>query len=270
LIQDHRTPEAIDKLSVIARAYSVRGEVAQATKLWRRIIELSPMDMPARSQLIDLLADRGQTDDAIHEYMELSDVYYRLAELDMSRKTLTTALHFVQQANADRTWNVNILQRMADIDMQRLDWKQAVRVYEQIRTLRPDDQVARRQLIELHVRMAQHQQATAELEGFLTFLETSGRAPEAIPFLEDLIREHEDQAMFRRALAAQLHSQGRTQEAVEQLDVLGEKLMQNGRNAEAMEVITQIVGMNPPNVMDYRQLLAQISAAGDQGPRAQA
>ena len=270
LIQDHRVPEAIEKMSVVARAYGVRAEVTQATKLWRRIIELAPMDMPARSQLIDLLADRGQTDDAIHEYMELADVYYRLAELDMSRKTLTTALHFVQQANAASTWNVSILQRMADIDMQRLDWKQAVRVFEQIRTLRPDDQAARRQLIELHTRMAQQQQATAELESFLTFLETSGRAPEAIPFLEDMIREHEDQPLFRRALAAQLHSQGRTQEAVEQLDVLGERLMQSGKKAEAMEVITQIVGMNPPNVSDYRQLLAQISVAGSQGPSAQA
>jgi tetratricopeptide (TPR) repeat protein len=226
--------------------------------------------MPARSQLIDLLADRGQTDDAIHEYMALADTYYRLAELDMSRKTLTTALHFVQQANADRTWNVSILQRMADIDMQRLDWKQAVRVYEQIRTLRPDDQAARRQLIGLHTRMAQQHQATAELESFLTFLETSGRATEAIPFLEDLIREHDDQPMFRRALAAQLHSQGRTQEAVDQLDVLGERLMQSGRNAEAIEIITQIVGMNPPNVADYRELLTQISTSGRQGPSAQA
>jgi predicted Zn-dependent protease len=108
------------------------------------------------------------------------------------------------------------------------------------------------------------------LESFLTFLESSGRAAEAIPFLEDLIREHAEEPMFRRALAAQLHSQGRTQEAVEQLDVLGEKLMQGGRNAEAMEIITQIVGMNPPNVADYRQLLAQIAAAGREGPSVQA
>ena len=49
-------------------------------------------------------------------------------------------------------WNVHLLQRMADIDMQRLDWKQALRVYEQIRTLRPDDQAARKQLLELYAR----------------------------------------------------------------------------------------------------------------------
>jgi tetratricopeptide (TPR) repeat protein len=260
LIEDNRASDAIAKLSVMARAYGVRGEVAQATKLWRRIISLAPMDMSARSQLIDLLAERGQVEEVLREYIDLADVYYRLAELDMARKTYTTALHFVQQANADRAWNVDILQRMADIDMQRLDWKQAVRVYEQIRTLRPDDQGVRRQLVEVYTRMGQPQQAAGELDSYQTYLEAHGRLAEAVPFLEDLIREHGDLPMFKRALAAQLHRLGRTTEAVEQLDALGEQLLEAKRKDEALEVITQIVSMNPPNVNDYRKLLAQIRA----------
>jgi tetratricopeptide (TPR) repeat protein len=121
----------------VAHSYSVRGEVAQATKLLRRIIHISPMDIGARNRLIDQLTARGQLDDAIHEYLEMAAIYYRLAELDMARKTYTTALRLVQQGNASRDWNAHILQRMADIDMQRLDWKQALRVYEQIRTSSP-------------------------------------------------------------------------------------------------------------------------------------
>lgn len=259
LIQDNRLPDAIAKLSVVAHAYSVRGEVAQSIKLWRRIIQLAPMDMAARTHMIELLLARGQVDEAINDYLELADIYYRLADLDMARKTYTTALHVVQQANADRTWNVHILQRMADIDMQRLDWKQAVRVYEQIRTLRPDDAGVRKQLIELFSRMGQSQQATAELDSFLTFLESNGKSAEAVPFLEDLVKEHEDQLMFRRALAAQLHRLGRTREAVGQLDALGDALLQGGKSDEAIEVIAQIVAMNPPNASEYRKLLAQIA-----------
>jgi predicted Zn-dependent protease len=94
----------------------------------------------------------------------------------MARKTYTTALRVVQQANADRQWNVHILQRMADIDMQRLDWKQAIRVFEQIRTLRPDDQSARKNLIELSLRMGQPAQAGAELESYFSYLQNSNRA----------------------------------------------------------------------------------------------
>ena len=94
---------------------------------------------------------RGDVDEAINEYLEVADIYYRLAELDMARKTYTDALRVVQQANADRSWNVHILQRMADIDMQRLDWKQALRVYEQLRSLTPDDEFVRKQLVDLNV-----------------------------------------------------------------------------------------------------------------------
>ena len=144
LVRENHTEEAIAKFNTIAEAYSVRGEAVQAAKLLRRVLQLAPMDMVARRKLIDQLASRGQMDDAIREYLELADIYYRLAELDMARKTYTTALRVVQQANADRSWNIHILQRMADIDMQRLDWKQAIRVYEQIRTLRPDDEGMRK------------------------------------------------------------------------------------------------------------------------------
>lgn len=258
LIQEGRTQDAITKFSVVAHAYGVRGEVSPASKLLRRIIELAPMDLSAHTQLIDQLVARGQVDDAINEYLELADIYYRLAELDMARKTYTTALRLVQQANANRAWNVHILQRMADIDMQRLDWKQALRVYEQIRTLRPDDQGARKQLIELYSRMGQGEHVSAELESFLSYLNSNGKSNEAIPFLEDLIKQHEDLPIFKRVLAQQLHQLGQTDQAIAQLDALGESLLQEDRKKEAAAVINQILLMNPPNAEDYRQLLSQI------------
>lgn len=258
LIQEGRNADAIAKFAVVAHAYSVRGEVAQATKLLRRIIQIAPMDLSARTRLIDQLVARGQVDEAIKEYLEQADIYYRLAELDMARKTYTTALRLVQQANADRAWNVHILQRMADIDMQRLDWKQAMRIYEQIRTLRPDDQGSRKQLIELYMRMGQQPQATAELESFMSYLDSNNKANDAIPFLEDMIKEHEDQIIYRRILAEQLNHLGRKEKAIAQLDALGESLMQAGKKQDAIAVINQILLMGPPNAEDYRQLLAQI------------
>lgn len=258
LIQENRTEDAITKFEVVAEAYSVRGEVNQASKLLRRVIQLAPMDLAARTHLIDQLVARGQVDEAVNEYMELADIYYRLAELDMARKTYTTALRVVQQANADRSWNVNILQRMADIDMQRLDWKQAMRVFEQIRTLRPDDEMVRKQLIDLNLRMAQPPQAMAELENFIAYLESNRKGDRIVAFLEELTKEHSDQPLLQRVLAEQLHRAGRTEEAVAGLDTLGETLLKTGKKKEAAEIISQIIRMNPPNADAYRQLLAQI------------
>ncbi len=258
LVQEGRTDDAIIKYGVVAHAYGVRGEVAQATKLLRRVIQLAPLDLGARSRLIDQLTARGQMDEAINEYLELADIYYRLAELDMARKTYTTALRVIQQGNVSRDWSVHILQRMADIDLQRLNWKQALRIFEQIRTLRPDDDGVRKQLVELNMRMGQQEQAMSELENYLTYLESNHKAQNAILFLEDLIKDHDDEPLLKRALAEQLHRSGRTEEAVRQLDALGESLMEAGKKREALEVINQIILMNPYNVEDYRQLLLQM------------
>jgi tetratricopeptide (TPR) repeat protein len=258
LVQDGRSPEAITKYSVVAHAYSVRGEVLPATKLLRRIIQISPMDMGARNRLIDQLVARGHIDEAIDEYLELAAIYYRLADLDMARKTYTTALRVIQQGNANRDWNTHILQRMADIDMQRLDWKQALRVFEQIRTLIPDDDATRKQLIELNLRMGQTEKALTELEGYITHLESQNKNEPALNFLEELVRDHPEQPMLKRTYAALLHRTGRTSEAISLLDGLGETLLQNGDRQGAMEVINQIVLMNPPNAEDYRTLLTQM------------
>jgi len=258
LVQEGRPTDAIAKYTVVAQSYSARGEVLQASKLLRRIIQLSPMDLGARNRLIDQLIARGQVDDAVHEYLELAAIHYRLAELDMARKTYTIALRLVQQGNASRDWNTHILQRMADIDLQRLDWKQALRVYEQIRTLDSDDDSARKQIIELNLRMVQPDKALSELENYINHLESQNKNDLAITFLEELIKEHENEPLLKRTLAAQLHQMGRTAEAVSLLDVLGEVLVEKGDREGAIDVINQIVLMNPQNVDEYRQLLNQL------------
>lgn len=260
LVREGHVQEALSKFVVVANAYNVRGESHQATKMLRKVIDLAPMDLAARTRIIDQLIARGQVDDAINEYIELADIYYSLAELDMARKTYTTALRVVQQANADRNWNVHILQRMADIDVQRLDWKQALRVFEQIRTLRPEDEGVRRKLIELNLRLAQEPQAIAELENFLTYLESNNLSAQSIPFIEMLVEENKDQVLLRRVLADQYKQAGQITEAISQLDAIGEFFVEEGKNREAAEVIQQILSMDPPNSDGYRQLLQQIKS----------
>ena len=258
LMQESRTQDAIAKFSVVAQAYGARGEVNQASRLLRRIIQLAPMDLPARRRLIDQLVAHDQVNEAIQEYIGMADIYYRQAELEIARQTYMTALRMVQQTKVDRSWSIQILRRIADIDMQRLDWKEATRIYEQIRTIQPDDQAARKQLVGLYTRMGQVPQATFELERFLTYLESNGRTDESLPFLQDLLMENEDSPFIRRALAEQLYQMGQTDKAVSQLDSLGEILLQSGKINEAVEVVGQILAMNPPNANDYRTLLNQI------------
>ena len=260
LIQEGRTQDAVTKYAVVAQAYSARGEATQAVSLLRRIVQVAPMDLSARSRLIDQLAARGLVDEAIGEYIDLADIYYRLAELEMARKTYTTALRLAQQGGANRTWSVKLLQRMADIDMQHLDWRQAMRVFEQLRTLEPDDISVRKNLIELNFRLNQQPQAIAELENLVTHLDGTGRRAEAIPLLEELVNDNPKQAILRRALAEEYRRAKRIPDAVAQMDTLGESLLNAGDRDAAIQVIESIIAMNPPHQARYQALLEKLKS----------
>jgi len=258
LIEEGRTQDAIAKYTVVAEAYSVRGEAGQAVNLLRRIVQVAPMDLDIRTRLIETLAAHGQVDEAIGEYLDLADIYYRLAELDMARKTYTLALQLAQQGNANRAWTLKLLQRMADIDMQRLDWRQALRVFEQIRLFEPNDLPARKNLIDLNIRLSQDTQAAEELENLLTYLEGAGRRKDVIPFLEELIGEMPQQLLLRRALAEEYRRAGRMQDAVAQLDTVGESLLNAGQKDGAIQAIEAIIALNPPNQASYKMLLERL------------
>jgi predicted Zn-dependent protease len=106
--------------------------------------------------------------------------------------------------------------------------------------------------------MGQQDRAMSELESYITHLESQNKKELAVTFLEDLARDHEEQPLIKRTLAALLHRSGRMGEAIPILDQLGEALLEKGDKQGAMEVINQIVLMNPPNAQDYRALLAQM------------
>ena len=260
LIQDGRTQDAIAKYTVVAEAYSVRGEATQAVNLLRRIVQVAPMDLTIRTRLIDQLAARGLVDEAINEYMNLADIYYRLAELDMARKTFTTALQLAQQGGAQDAWSVKLMRRMADIDMQRLDWRQALRILEQIRTLQPSDATIRKSLIDLNLRLAQVSQAGAELENYLAYLQSSNRRKEAIPFLEDLVNELPKQSILHLALAEEYRHARRIPDAVSQLETRNELLIAAGDREGAIQNLETILSMNPPHIEKYRSLLAKVKS----------
>lgn len=260
LIQTGRVQDAIAKYTVVAQAYSVRGEAAQAAALMRRIMQIAPMDLNVRARLIDHLLARGQVDEAIGEYLDLADIHYRLAELDNARKTYAAALRQAQHSSNNREWSIKILQRMADIDMQRLDWKQALRVFEQIRTLRPDDMSVRKNLIGLNLRLNQPAQAAAELENFTAYLETANQRADAIPFLEELVQENPGEAALRRALAEEYRRAGQIEEAVAQLDALGNLLLDVGDQEGAIQTIEAIIALNPPNAAEYKNVLKKLQS----------
>ena len=258
LIQENRIPEAVLKYSIVAKSYSVRGEYNRAISLLKRVTELSPIDMEARNTLISLLTERGKSQDAIQEYTKLAETYYHQADLASARKTYSIAFRFGQQSNVDRDTKVKLMHRMADIDMQSLDWRNAIRVFEQIRTLDPEDGKARDMLFELNIRLGQINQAMSELDNYLNHLINVHRTTEALEYINSKIHENQSQPALYRRLADIYRLLGRKEEAINQLEMAKELFIQAGNRKAAIESLMTILALNPSNASVYQRMLVEI------------
>jgi tetratricopeptide (TPR) repeat protein len=259
LLQQNRVEAAVDKFLVVAQSYSVRGDAHRATEMYRRIVDYIPMDMSIRTRLIEQLTALGQAEDAIGEYLKLADVFYNQADLYNARQTFAQAMKLAHQANVDKAWKVKVLHRMADIDMQSLDWRQAMRDFEQIRNLQPEDEKARISLIDLNFRLGQSTQALAELDNFASYLWKNDRKDQAIQFMENIVAENPKQPAIHRRLAELYRQTGRDSDALKQLDSAGELLMDAGDQTGALECVKAILALNPPNAAEYKNLLEKLS-----------
>jgi tetratricopeptide (TPR) repeat protein len=262
LVQEGRIPEAVLKYSIVAKSYSVRGETNRAINLLRRVAELNPVDMETRNNLIDLLVTEGKVQDTIQEYTKLAESYYNIADLPMARKTYSLAFRYAQQANADRENKVKLMQRMADIDMQSLDLRNAIRVFEQIRNIDPDDEKTRNMLFELNNRLGQSTQAMTELDNYLNHLITSHRTTEALEYINNKIHENQEQPTLYRRLAEIYRLLGRNEEAINQLEMAKELFIQAGNRSAAIEALRTILALNPSNASMYQRMLVDLEAEG--------
>ncbi len=257
-----RQDEAVAKYMIMADTYQSRGDSRHAATIYQRILRLMPMDVQTRSRLIDLLISQHEVDKALEQYLALADTYYQLAQSDKARETYQAAMNHVPRASQSKHWAKQILHKVGDIDMQRIDWRRAVQDYEQIKAIAPDDERARLSLVEVHFRTGNSARAVKELDELLVSFTSAGKAGKVLPVLEEQVRNHPTEMALHMRLARAYLGSGMTAQAIEQLDALGDLQLQAGLHKEAAATIRGIIALNPPNVAEYRQVLAHISTTG--------
>jgi len=255
LIKSDRIPEAIDKFLMVANFYSVRGESGRAIDVLRRVVQLAPMDLESRRRLIEQLIARGDIEEAIAEQLKLGEVYYNMAEIASARQTYSDSLRLAQQHKVEVIWKIRAMHRIADLDIQSLDWHRALRMFEKIRNLDPGDQKARQNLVDLNFRLGQSAQALNEIKTYITYMENTGEIEPLGEFLETLLRDYPKNAFIHQQLGDHYRKAGQISDAIVAYDTAGELYMEAGDRGRARFVITSILELNPPNADHYRQLL---------------
>jgi len=261
LAKEGRTQEASAKLNLVANTYLMRGNPEKAADLFTEVIELWPADMAARERVIDMLKEQGRVADAIKQYSEMGDFFYRLmADPARATQIYNDALVYAKKNEGNAPEMVNILKALADIESQQLNWTKALAFYQQVMEIAPDDQDTALSVVDLSFQMGNSAEAVNSLDVFIRTCITRGQTEKIVATLEEQTRKYPNEVAVRQRLAQVYRQQKRNPDAIAQLDAIGELLLDQGRIPEAAETIKSIIEMNPPDLDGYKALLAQLES----------
>ncbi len=262
MIQGDRVEEGVKKLITIGETYAARGEHKRSSEIMTEVLKHAPVNMDIRKLLIDHLMSTENFDEALDQYMEMAEIHRQMAQVDEARDVLAEALKLAQSTDTDTERVKKILHQMGDIDLARLELRQGVEVYSEIRKLDPEDEVARATLIDLNLRLGQESSAAAELDGYLDLLVRRKQGTKALKALEQIVSDYPGKQALHARLAEAYRAAGRNEDAIAQLDALGEIQLDAGQTNEARRTIQNILDLDPPDVESYRQLLSNLESDG--------
>lgn len=258
MVREGRLRQAINKYQTVAQSYIVRDDFDRAASILNEVLEMAPLDTSIRTELINLLEQQGRQPEAMPHYLHLGKTYRQLGNIDGAREALTMAHALCKRFTDDTEQLVAIKHQIADIDMTRFDLRRAQRTYEEILEIRPNDERAQRQLIDIHFSQGNSNEGVKRLDELLSQYAREKQVAPIVKTLEELVRLYPDEIALRSRLAGLYRQTGRKAEAITQLDALGELQLKAGMTQEAIVTIKQLVKLGPENANQYLQLLRQL------------
>jgi tetratricopeptide (TPR) repeat protein len=251
--------EAIDKFRTVARTYEIRGQISQALTTYQTMLEVSPVDIAVQRHVVELLIQHGRIDDALEQYMQTADAYYQLAQPERAREIYSEALRLAPRGSAAKSWNALILHRMADLDVQRLDWNAAIKDYEEILRIAPNDERAHLALFRLYPRAGRPNLGIGALDNLIKHYLTLRNPQKALAVLGDLVENQPDSIPLRTRIAQLFLNVGDRDRALEHLDILGDLQLEGGHRDAAIKTIEAILALDPPNRQAYVDLYREMA-----------
>lgn len=257
MVKEGRLRQAINKYYIVARVYLIREEYDRAASVLSEVLDMAPLDTAIRQELISVLEYQGRTDEALTHYIQLGQTYKQLGNIDGARESYVVA-EGIARRGGSRGDILTIKHAIADIDVSRLDTRRAMRLYEEILELNPEDERAYRQLTEILLNQNSPVEAMRRLDTLLGMYAKQRQVTPILKTLEELVRLYPNEIGLRSRLAGIYRQMGRKDDALRQLDALGDLQLKAGLSADAAVTVKQIIKMEPPNIEQYRVLLQQL------------
>lgn len=262
LMVQGRTQQAITLFLTIADTYQVRGEIQYATNIYREILDQAPVDVEARTRMIELLVDEDEIEQALEHYLILADTYYQTAEVERALTVYGEALGLVSRSPNQRAWETDILYHMGDIFEQRVEWARAIAAYESIVVIAPRDERALLGLTHLYFKQGQREIALRALDTLLDVHRTAGKTQTLLEVLQEVTQAFPEESELHVRLASACVDCGLSRQAIDEYAAVGKMQLEAGQRAEAADTIQTIIDLGPEEVDEYRHLLARIRSGG--------
>ena len=252
--------QAVATQLAVAEVYKARNQPQLAIDICHRILRQLPMEVRARTRLVQLLLEHDDIDRALEQYMALADTYYQLAEVDRALETYEAALRVVSKSPQRMRWETEFLHRMGDIFVQRVDWTRAVWAYETIVAHSPSDARARLQLIDLHFKQGDREKALQAFDRLMAMYAKDGKTAAIPGVLEDLVQAHPEDMALRSRVAAAYAAHGFVQPAIVEYTALSKMQLEAGLRQDACRTLETILSLGPEQADHYRRLLNQLQS----------
>ncbi|MDX1991075.1 MAG: tetratricopeptide repeat protein [bacterium] len=258
MMREGRVRQAINKYNTVARSYMVRGENDRAASILGEVLEMAPLDISVRNSLIELLEQENRMAEALDQYIELARTYNQLGNFDLARETYSSAERLARRIGAPAEKMAKIKHNLADMDLTRLDTRRAMKTYEEIIELIPEDELAYRKLIDLNYNQGNQVEAIRRLDRLLSIYAKKKQINRMTQILEEMVKHYPGDTGLRKRMGDLYRQLNRKGDAIAQYDALGELQLEAGMIQDARNTIKQIISLKPDGIDEYRRLLQQL------------
>jgi tetratricopeptide (TPR) repeat protein len=249
---------ATEKYRLVAETYQIRGEPHRAAAVYHRLLQVNPADTEARTARIELLRELGDFEQIVEESLAQMDMLSRLVQVDQAMKLAQETQTLIREHGLGERWQAAVLHQIGDIQMGRVEWKDALKTYRDIKALSPNDERARVRIVDLQYKLGQDREALAELDELIQLYRQRGEYQRAVAILRELADLRPQAPELHTRLAQAYEAMGAVPKAVEEWDVAARILWNAGHSNQAQALIRRIIGLNPDNVESYRTRLQQM------------
>lgn len=251
-----RIGDALAKYDMLAETAEVRRDLPKAIAFYRQALNLGTEDVTRRAKLINVLVQNGQLTEALTEYESVGLGLATSGQYQKAADKYLEGLAIARRAGVVSEVPLNLRRQLAMTYLKMREYDKALAVFQEVRQAEPENDEARYYLVDLYVRRGKSREAERELQELLERQSNSVENSRAT--LLSLAEAFPDNVMIHGELARFYIQHGQTETAIEILDGLGERLLNAGKTADAVQVIQAIIEMNPPQVEEYRKLLDEL------------